>query len=374
LVGFCPCHRATLELTFTAEINPACRRAEGNGRSLKLASDAYRESGVDLDRMDGLKERIKGFAASTHGPEVLDSSGSFAGLYQLSGYREPVLVASTDGVGTKIKIAAQLGHFESVGQDLVTLNVNDIITRGAKPLFFLDYIAFSKLDTQRLDNLMRGIAWGCREVGCALISGETAQIPQVYSGDEMDLAGFVVGAVERDQLLESKNIEAGNVLVGVPSSGLHTNGFSLVRQVFNTDGEPDVLYSHFDELNHELGEELLVPHRSYYPMLAPVLGLINGLAHITGGGLPGKLPAILPDGLAAEINSGSWPVLPIFKIIQKEGGISDDEMYRVFNMGLGMVAVCPEDNVANVLEHLPDAMVIGKMIPQGNGEQVVFRG
>ncbi len=339
-----------------------------------MASDAYRESGVDLDRMDGLKERIKGFAASTHGPEVLDSSGSFAGLYQLSGYREPVLVASTDGVGTKIKIAAQLGHFESVGQDLVTLNVNDIITRGAKPLFFLDYIAFSKLDTQRLDDLMRGIAWGCREVGCALISGETAQMPQVYSGDEMDLAGFVVGAVERDQLLESKNIEAGNILVGVPSSGLHTNGFSLVRQVFNTDGEPNVLYRHFDELNHQLGEELLVPHRSYYPMLAPVLGLINGLAHITGGGLPGKLPAILPDGLAAEINSGSWPVLPIFKIIQKEGGISDDEMYRVFNMGLGMVAVCPEDNVANVLEHLPDAMVIGKMIPQGNGEQVVFRG
>ncbi len=339
-----------------------------------MASDAYRESGVDLDRMDGLKERIKGFAASTHGPEVLDSSGSFAGLYQLSGYREPVLVASTDGVGTKIKIAAQLGHFESVGQDLVTLNVNDIITRGAKPLFFLDYIAFSNLDTQRLDNLMRGIAWGCREVGCALISGETAQMPQVYSGDEMDLAGFVVGAVERDQLLESKNIEAGNVLVGVPSSGLHTNGFSLVRQVFNTDGEPNVLYRHFDELGHQLGEELLVPHRSYYPMLAPVLGLINGLAHITGGGLPGKLPAILPDGLAAEINSGSWPVLPIFKIIQKEGGISDDEMHRVFNMGLGMVAVCPEDNVANVLEHLPDAMVIGKMVPQGNGEQVVFRG
>ncbi|MCS5668128.1 MAG: phosphoribosylformylglycinamidine cyclo-ligase [Dehalococcoidia bacterium] len=339
-----------------------------------MASDAYRESGVDLDRMDGLKERIKGFAASTHGPEVLDSSGSFAGLYQLSGYREPVLVASTDGVGTKIKIAAQLGHFESVGQDLVTLNVNDIITRGAKPLFFLDYIAFSKLDTQRLDNLMRGIAWGCREVGCALISGETAQMPQVYSGDEMDLAGFVVGAVERDQLLESKNIEAGNILVGVPSSGLHTNGFSLVRQVFNTDGEPNVLYRHFDQLNHQLGEELLVPHRSYYPMLAPVLGLINGLAHITGGGLPGKLPAILPDGLAAEINSGSWPVLPIFKIIQKEGGISDDEMHRVFNMGLGMVAVCPEDNVANVLEHLPDAMVIGKMVPQGNGEQVVFRG
>ena len=329
-----------------------------------MASDAYRESGVDLDRMDGLKERIKGFAASTHGPEVLDSSGSFAGLYQLMGYSEPVLVASTDGVGTKIKIAAQLGHFESVGQDLVTLNVNDIITRGAKPLFFLDYVAFSNLDLQRLDTLMRGIAWGCREVGCALISGETAQMPQVYTGDDMDLAGFVVGAVERDRLLESKNIEAGNVLVGVPSSGLHTNGFSLVRNVFNTDSDPTVLYRRF--------EELLVPHRSYYPLLEPVLGLVNGLAHITGGGLPGKLPAIFPDNLAAEINLGSWPVLPIFQVIQKEGGISDEEMYRVFNMGLGMVAVCPGENVAKVLESLPDAMVIGNMIARGDGVQVVF--
>ena len=338
-----------------------------------MASEAYRDSGVDLDRMDSLKERFKGFAASTHGPEVLDSAGSFAGLYQLSGYREPVLVASTDGVGTKIKIAAQLGHFESIGQDLVTLNVNDILTRGAKPLFFLDYIAFSKLDTQQLDNLVRGIAWGCREVGCALIGGETAQMPQVYSGDEMDLAGFVVGAVERDQLLESRNIKAGNVLVGVPSSGLHTNGFSLVRRVFNTDDDPTVLYRRFDELNHQLGEELLVPHRSYYPLMAPVLGLVSGLAHITGGGLPGKLPAILPDDLAAEIGRGSWAVLPIFKVIQKEGGIGEQEMYRVFNMGLGMVAVCPEPNVTKVLELLPGAMVIGKTIPRGDGEQVVFR-
>ena len=339
-----------------------------------MASEAYRESGVDLDRMDGLKERIKGFAATTHGPEVLDSSGSFAGLYQLSGYREPVLVASTDGVGTKIKIAAQLGHFESVGQDLVTLNVNDILTKGAKPLFFLDYVAFSKLDTQRLDNLMRGITWGCREAGCALIGGETAQMPQVYSGDEMDLAGFVVGAVERDQLLEPHNVEAGDILVGVPSSGLHTNGFSLVRRVFNTDGNPNVLYRRFDELNHQLGEELLVPHRSYYPLMEPVLRLVTGLAHITGGGLPGKLPAVFPDNLAAEITRGSWPVLPIFKIIQAEGGISDQEMYRVFNMGLGMVAVCPEANVAKVLECLPDAVVIGKMTARGEGEQVVFSG
>jgi phosphoribosylformylglycinamidine cyclo-ligase len=338
-----------------------------------LASDAYRESGVDLDRMDGLKERIKGFAATTHSPQVLDSSGSFAGLYQLSGYREPVLVASTDGVGTKIKIAAQLGHFESVGQDLVILNVNDILTRGAKPLFFLDYVAFSNLDTQRLDNLMRGITWGCLEVGCSLIGGETAMMPQVYTGDEMDLAGFVVGAVERDQLLESQNIKAGQVLIGVPSSGLHTNGFSLVRQVFKTDENPNILYQRFDELNHQLGEELLVPHRSYYPLMEPVLNLITGLAHITGGGLPGKLPSILPNDLAAEINSRSWTVLPIFELIQKTGGISDEEMYHVFNMGLGMVAVCPEENVSKVLECLPDAVVIGKMIDRGDREQVVIK-
>ena len=339
-----------------------------------MASEAYRESGVDLDRMDALKERFKGFAASTHGPEVLDSSGSFAGLYQLAGYREPVLVASTDGVGTKIKIAAQLGHFESVGQDLVTLNVNDILTRGAKPLFFLDYVAFSNLDTQGLDTLMRGMAWGCREVGCALTGGETAQMPQVYSGGEMDLAGFVVGAVERDQLLESKNIEAGNTLIGVPSSGLHTNGFSLVRRVFNTDADPTVLYRRFDGLNHQLGEQLLVPHRSYYPLMAPVLGMVNGLAHITGGGLPGKLPAILPDDLAAEINLGSWPVLPIFKLIKKEGGISDQEMYRVFNMGLGMVAVCPGGNVTKILECLPDAVVIGTIVSRGDGDPVILNG
>ena len=338
-----------------------------------MASDAYRESGVDLDRMDGLKERIKGFAATTHSPQVLDSSGSFAGLYQLSGYREPVLVASTDGVGTKIKIAAQLGHFESVGQDLVILNVNDILTRGAKPLFFLDYVAFSNLDTQRLDNLMRGITWGCLEVGCSLIGGETAMMPQVYTGDEMDLAGFVVGAVERDQLLESQNIKAGQVLIGVPSSGLHTNGFSLVRQVFKTDENPNILYQRFDELNHQLGEELLVPHRSYYPLMEPVLNLITGLAHITGGGLPGKLPSILPNDLAAEINSRSWTVLPIFELIQKTGAISDEEMYHVFNMGLGMVAVCPEENVSKVLECLPDAVVIGKMIDRGDREQVVIK-
>jgi phosphoribosylformylglycinamidine cyclo-ligase len=321
--------------------------------------------------MDELKERIRGLAASTHGPEVIDDAGSFAGLFRLGGDDGPVLAASADGVGTKLKIAAQLGHFESIGQDLVTLNVNDILTRGARPLFFLDYVAFSDVDAQSLDALMRGIAWGCREVGCALIGGETAQMPQVYANGEMDLAGFVVGVVEPDRLLGPGKVNEGDVLLGIPSSGLHTNGFSLVRKVFNTDSDPSALYRRFDGLKHQLGEELLLRHRCYYPMLAPALGLVNALAHITGGGLPGKLPAVLPDGLAAEITRGSWEAPPIFALLQREGALDDEEMFRVFNMGLGMVAVCPEQNVAVVREAVGDAVPVGRVVKRGPGAPAV---
>ena len=337
-----------------------------------MASDAYRTSGVNLDLMDGLKARIKAFAAMTHGPEVLDSGGSFAGLYQLSGYSQPVLVASTDGVGTKLKIAAHLGHFESVGQDLVTLNVNDILTQGAKPLFFLDYIAFSNLDEQRMDTLMRGMTWGCREVGCALIGGETAQMPGVYSSDDLDLAGFVVGVVEQDRLITGRNISCGDVLVGIPSSGLHTNGFSMVRRVFNIDDDPSVLFQRYAGLHHQLGEELLIRHKCYYPMLEPTLGLIKGLAHITGGGLPGKMPAVLPDGLAAAFQLGSWQIPPIFDVIQREGSVSTEEMYRVFNMGLGMVAVCEGDKVVPLQAAVPEARVVGHIIRREGDAQVLF--
>ena len=337
-----------------------------------MTSEAYRLSGVDLDAMDGLKERIRAFAAMTHGPEVLNPEGSFAGLYQLAGYRQPVLVASTDGVGTKLKVAAHMGHFESIGQDLVTLNVNDILTRGAKPLFFLDYISFSTLDEQRMDTLMRGIVWGCREVGCALIGGETAQHPTANHIDDLELAGFVVGVVERDNLLDGARIKAGDYLVGIPSSGLHTNGFSLVHRVFNIEQNPSVLFRHYEELGHQLGEELLVRHRCYFPLLEPVLGLVKGLAHITGGGLPGKIPAILPDDLAASIQMGSWPAPPIFDLIRREGGIDPEEMYRVFNMGLGMVAICGEDNLALIQDKVPDAVVVGRMIRRDADEQVLF--
>ncbi|MSQ06497.1 MAG: phosphoribosylformylglycinamidine cyclo-ligase [Dehalococcoidia bacterium] len=335
-------------------------------------SNTYRASGVDLDDMDGLKDRIRAFAAITHGPEVLKGGNSFAGLYQLSGFRQPVLVASTDGVGTKLKIAAQLGHYESIGQDLVTLNVNDILTKGARPLFFLDYISFSEPDQQRMETLLRGIIWGCREVGCALIGGETAQMPGLYTGGDFDLAGFVVGAVERERVIDGSGITPGDILLGIPSSGLHTNGFSLVRKVFDSDAQPSVLFRQYPELGHGLGEELLVRHRCYYPLLEPVLGLMKGLAHITGGGIPGKMPAILPPEVAARFQVGSWSVPPIFSIIQREGKISAEEMYRVFNMGLGMVAVCTEAGVPEFKAAVPEAIVVGRIVPRTGDEQVVL--
>ena len=334
------------------------------------SASSYRQSGVDLDRMDELKDRIRGLAASTHGPEVIEGGTSFAGLFQMGGENGPVLVASTDGVGTKLKVAAQLGHFESIGRDLVTLNVNDILTKGARPLFFLDYVAFSDVDAQSLDSLVRGIAWGCREAQCALIGGETAQMPGVYADGEMDLAGFVVGVVDRNNLLDPGKVQEGDCLLGIPSSGLHTNGYSLVRRVFNTDDDPAALFRRYDGLNHQLGEELLQYHRSYYPMLAPALGLLHGLAHITGGGLPGKLPAVLPEDLAARIDVSAWARPAIFDVLQREGGISDEEMFRVFNMGLGMVAVCPESNVEAFRKLIPDAMTVGQVIRRESEEQV----
>lgn len=335
--------------------------------------NSYRSSGVQVDAMEALKERIKGFASVTHGPEVLNAQGGFAGLYQLSGYKEPVLVASTDGVGTKLKIASHLGHFESVGQDLVSLNVNDIITKGAKPIFFLDYVAFSDLDEQRMDSLLRGITWGCREAGCALIGGETAQMPGLYRSEDLDLAGFVVGVTERAGVIDGGSVAAGDVLVGFPSSGLHTNGFSLVRRVFNIDEDPSVLFQYYGELKHRLGEELLIRHRCYYPMMSDVFGLFKGLAHITGGGIPGKMPGVLPNNMAAQFEMGSWPRPAIFDLIQKVGDVSWDEMHRVFNMGLGMVAICRAEDVAAVQQAAPDAIVVGRIVPRDGEDQVVLQ-
>ena len=217
---------------------------------------------------------------------------------------------------------------------------------------------------------MRGIVWGCKEVGCALIGGETAQMPGLYSGGDFDLAGFVVGVAENQSLLRPDSISEGDCILGFPSSGVHTNGFSLVRRVFNIDDNPSVLFGEIPGLQRQLGEELLIRHRCYHPLLAPVLPLFKGLAHVTGGGLPGKVPSILPDNLAAEFNLGSWSVPPIFTAIQAQGQVSDPEMFRVFNMGLGMVAVCDQETVATILDTVPDTQVVGSIVPRTGDAQV----
>ena len=231
----------------------------------KMTSSAYQSAGVDLQGIESLKERIGAFASLTHGPEVLKGVGAFAGLYRLRNYKNPVLAASTDGVGTKMKVASLLGHYESLGIDLVNLNVNDIVTCGAHPLLFLDYISLGKLDPQIVEPLLRGMVWACREVDCALVGGETAQMPGLYADGEFDLAGTVVGAVEESAIIDGSDVVEGDILLGLPSSGLHTNGFSLVRKVFDIDDNPSVLYQQYQDLGHSLGEELIKPHQKLLP-------------------------------------------------------------------------------------------------------------
>ena len=335
---------------------------------------SYLGSGVDVPSLERLKQRIKAFSASTQQGLVSQGARGFAGLFPLTGYREPVLVASADGVGTKLKIASALGQWESVGADLVVLNVNDVLTWGARPLFFLDYLAVGELDIDALEALVRGMALACRDVGCALIGGETAQMPGVYSGGDMDMAGFLVGAAEKEDLLDSSTVAPGDLVVGVPSSGLHTNGFSLVRQVFGLDDDVAQLRRHHEELGCTLGESMLVPHRSYYPLLEPVLPLVKTMAHITGGGLPGKLPLVLPEGTAAKLDRSSWGRPAIFDLIQRTGNVDIAEMYRVFNMGLGMCMLCSPERVPAVLDAVPDAAVVGEVIHQRDEQRLYLDG
>ncbi len=334
--------------------------------------DTYLSAGVDMDALEGIKEKIGAFSRITHGPNVMGGVGGFAGLYRLDGYKEPVLVASTDGVGTKLRIGSLLGHYESLGIDLVNLNVNDMVTCGAVPLFFLDYVSMGHLEAQRTEALLRGMAWACREARCALIGGETALTPGIYRDDSFDLAGFVIGVVERESLIDRSTIREGDVLLGIPSSGIHTNGFSLARLVFKIEEDPNVLYRRYEELGHTLGEELLIPHRCYYPLLEPVFPVLKGMAHITGGGLVDNVPRALPDGLAARLDVESWKIPAIFEIIESEGKVEKAEMLRVFNMGLGMVLVCDQENVDDIQSALPEASVVGEVIQQNGRERVVI--
>ena len=294
--------------------------------------------------------------------------GFFGGLFEFKGYKKPVLVSSVDGVGTKLKIAGALNKHDTIGIDLVNHCVNDILTCGAEPLFFMDYIAMGKLVPEQVEAIAQGLAKACREVGCALIGGETAEMPGIYAGQDYDLVGFIIGVVEKGGIIMGEKIVAGDTIVGLPSSGLHTNGYSLVRRIFGVDQ----LKKHYPELGRTLGEELLEPHRSYYHQLKPVLPLVKGMAHITGGGLIGNVPRVLPQGLAAQFHSQSWTVPPIFHIIQQGGNVDRQEMYRVFNMGIGMVVICSQDDASRLTGQLPEARVIGEVVEQGRKARVVI--
>ncbi len=335
-----------------------------------MASNAYQSAGVDLQGIESLKERIGAFASLTHGPEVLKGVGAFAGLYRLRNYKNPVLAASTDGVGTKLKVASLLGHYESLGIDLVNLNVNDIVTCGAHPLMFLDYISLGRLDPQIVEPMLRGMVWACRESDCALVGGETAQMPGLYADGEFDLAGTVVGAVEESAIIDGSSVVEGDVLLGLPSSGLHTNGYSLVRKVFDIDDNPSILYQQYSELGHTLGEELIKPHRSYYHTLKPHFGRLKAVVHVSGGGLPNNIPRLLPEQLAARVRLDAWEPHPIFNLIQNVGEVDPLEMYQVFNMGLGMVLICDHDAWPSLQRSLPDAVVMGEVVKRTDSTQV----
>ena len=332
----------------------------------------YRAAGVDLAAASRATERISRHARTTFNARVLGDIGFFGGLYHLEKYRDPVLVSSADGVGTKVRIAAMLGRYDTVGEDLVNHCINDILVGGAKPLFFLDYIAMGKLDPDAADALVGGLARACRDAGCVLIGGETAEMPGVYAGKEFDLAGFIVGVVEKDEIIDGSAVNEGDAIIGIPSSGLHTNGYSLVRKAFNLDDEPSALARFHPELERTLGEELLEPHRCYLGAVGGLLDRIKGMAHITGGGFRENVPRALPKGLAAKIDASSWAVPPIFRLIRDAGRVPDDEMYNVFNMGIGMTVIAAEEDAPALLGGIPGSAVIGEVVRCAGPERVTI--
>ncbi|MCA1561536.1 MAG: phosphoribosylformylglycinamidine cyclo-ligase [Acidobacteria bacterium] len=340
----------------------------------------YKQSGVDIDAGNDVVRRIRLLARDTFTPAVLSDIGSFGGLFRLGGAAapDPVLVGSADGVGTKLRVAFMTGMHRTIGADLVNHCVNDILVQGAEPLFFLDYLATGRLEPDIALQVVEGLAAACRENGCALLGGETAEMPGFYADGEYDVAGFIVGAVSRERLIDGRDIHPGDVLVGLPSAGLHTNGYSLARRIaFEVTGlKAD---SWVDELQATIGEAFLVPHRSYLSIVRPILGtrLIKGVAHITGGGISENLPRVLPDGAEAMIDRSAWQVPTIFRWLQRSGAVPEDDMWRTFNMGIGLILACGAPAVDDLLERLrragePNACVIGE-VRAGSG-RVVYRG
>src|SRR5258706_11536388 len=315
----------------------------------------YRDSGVDIDAGNETVRRIKSLAKATFTPAVLSDIGSFGGLFRLDRdrYQEPVLVSSADGVGTKLKIAFLTGRHDTIGSDLVNHCVNDILVQGAEPLFFLDYLATGRLLPDVAEQVISGVARGCRENGCALIGGETAEMPGFYADGEYDIAGFIVGIVERAQVIDGRRVVVGDVLNGLPSAGLHTNGYSLARRVLFDVAGYDA-QTVVPEIGMTIGESLLAPHRSYLKAMLPLVSdnLVKGMAHITGGGITENLPRTLPPGCSALINRQAWTVPPVFSLLQQRGSIGTQEMFRAFNMGIGLIAICAEGDSDRVMSRL----------------------
>jgi phosphoribosylformylglycinamidine cyclo-ligase len=316
---------------------------------------SYKDAGVDIDEANRFVERIKPLVKSTYRKEVMSTLGGFGGLFHLDAgkIKDPLLVSTTDGVGTKIKIAQLMDRHDTIGIDLVAMSVNDVIVQGAEPLFFLDYIATGSLNIERNVRILEGIVKGCQEAGCALIGGETAEMPGIYEEDEYDLAGFCVGVVEADQVIDGSEIRVGDRIIGIASNGLHSNGFSLARRVLFEIGRLDCrdIVKDFDQ---PLGMELLRPTRIYVKSLLNLIKnfTIRGIIHITGGGFTDNIPRIIPSPCRAVINRGSWETPAIFNLIKKLGRVEDDEMFRVFNMGIGMMVIVPEKSAAEALDRL----------------------
>ncbi|MED4018145.1 phosphoribosylformylglycinamidine cyclo-ligase [Sutcliffiella cohnii] len=341
-------------------------------------ANAYKQAGVDIEAGYEAVTRMKKHVAKTVRPGVMGGLGGFGGLFDLSSMnvKNPVLVSGTDGVGTKLMLAFMLNKHDTIGMDAVAMCVNDVVVQGAEPLFFLDYIACGKANPEKLEQIVKGIASGCEQAGCGLVGGETAEMPGMYDEQEYDLAGFTVGVVEKERLITGEKIRPGNVLIGLSSSGIHSNGYSLVRKIVfeNSNLALDKTYEGFTK---SLGEELLTPTRIYVKPILEVLKKyeVNGMAHITGGGFIENIPRMLPEGLQAEVDYGSWPIPPIFDLLQQAGNLDKKEMFNIFNMGVGMVLAVDEEIVSDTIhileEHGEKAYIIGRV---KEGEGIVFGG
>lgn len=342
---------------------------------------AYAAAGVDIAARSRFAASLPAILAQARRPEVLGDAGPFSGLFRLGEkYRDPVLSASADGIGTKVKVLLAANRLDLCGADILGHSVNDIMACGAEPIFFLDYIAGNGLTTEQKQTIVEGVARACADQNCALLGGETADMPDVYAPGDFDLAGFIVGVVEREKIIDGTKIRPGDVLLGIPSSGLHTNGFSLARKILGiADGEPsDETLRRMDERPAQLGgqsvgEALLATHRPYYQLVAPVLDRVHGIAHITGGGYAENVPRILPSGVTAVFDTRSWPVLPIFTLMGQRGEIAAEEMYEVFNMGIGLVLMVSPEDAAAVEAAIPEAMRIGNIV-EDSGRKVELRG